>query len=563
MKFNIFICFACFVYMCVSVNTHYNECSVYIALIQPNINLVENLVLNTYNPNSDQYKQHLSYDEFTQLISIDSHIVKEIIDWVSHYNIYNCLNVYDSLVCQTPCTNIIQISDKQYVIQGMYKLHSNISFIITTGNASIARFSPIYTNKLKSDSIPYVNRNTLSELYNFTIDNSSNNFESIAVIEFGSPNGYSMKDLDKQNLYQDIDGVNVTNLNELGLKYYGIENELDIQTVVLGAYKYNLSVFNWEVQGWIYEWLIDYQIRIKNNQPIPYINSVSYGWNEQDQQAVTHFSSNMTSEMYVQRCNYEFAKLSYFGITFVIASGDTGSPQRTNPGCQTNIANPISPLYPGCSPWVLSVGATFQKDPKITNDGDEWCTNLGCIVGDVSQTRNINYNEMALEGVRWTSGGGCSFYSNVSEFQLPFTHTYFTSGVTLPPPTYYNQTTRCYPDIVANGHTAAIFVDGKPFAVDGTSLSTPTVAGMLVRLNVYLTQTNQTRIGYINPLLYYLSENQHTIFHDLVNGTTACTCDMCCNPHPQLGYIATKGWDPVFGLGSLNFGLLHSWFESQ
>ena len=45
------------------------------------------------------------------------------------------------------------------------------------------------------------------------------------------------------------------------------------------------------------------------------------------------------------------------------------------------------------------------------------------------------------------------------------------------------------------------------------------------------------------------NENQK-IFNDITVGYSYCTEVMCCGSN--FGYTATKGWDPVGGLGSPN-----------
>ncbi|KAF8835708.1 hypothetical protein BDN67DRAFT_403352, partial [Paxillus ammoniavirescens] len=61
---------------------------------------------------------------------------------------------------------------------------------------------------------------------------------------------------------------------------------------------------------------------------------------------------------------------------------------------------------------------------------------------------------------------------------------------------------------------------------------------------------NKGPIGFINPLIY--SANFTDGFHDITNGT-----NQGCG---TLGFNATKGWDPVTGLGTPNFpALLAKW----
>ena len=97
--------------------------------------------------------------------------------------------------------------------------------------------------------------------------------------------------------------------------------------------------------------------------------------------------------------------------------------------------------------------------------------------------------------------------------------------------------------------------------MDGTSASTPVFAGVLALLNSRRIENGLSSIGWATPQLYKM----HTkwgdeIFNDITKGDNHCCSSnnesalMCCDQ----GFNASKGWDPVTGLGSVNAGkLLH------
>jgi len=105
-----------------------------------------------------------------------------------------------------------------------------------------------------------------------------------------------------------------------------------------------------------------------------------------------------------------------------------------------------------------------------------------------------------------------------------------------------------------------IVVGGGNFPVGGTSQSAPTIAAVFGLLQVpYFAKTGGT-FGFLNPIIYYIQANYPNAFIDIVKGDNICTeggCSASCT-----GYLATKGWDPVTGVGSPNYPALLQAVES-
>jgi kumamolisin len=76
-----------------------------------------------------------------------------------------------------------------------------------------------------------------------------------------------------------------------------------------------------------------------------------------------------------------------------------------------------------------------------------------------------------------------------------------------------------------------ILVDGELMVIGGTSAVAPLWAGLVARCNQML----GARLGFINPSLYAI--NQNNGFRDITQGNNGA-------------YSATPGWDPCTGLGS-------------
>jgi kumamolisin len=187
------------------------------------------------------------------------------------------------------------------------------------------------------------------------------------------------------------------------------------------------------------------------------------------------------------------------GITITVAAGDSGSSDGVNDG-QNHVD------FPASSPHVLACGGTNL----IAN-------------GTVIQSETV-WNDGAQGG---STGGG---YSNL------FARPAWQSAVV-------TQNFRGVPDVAGDADPESgynIQVDGQPMVVGGTSAVAPLWAGLIAVLN----QQMNTRLGFVNPLLYAM--NQSAGFHDITQGNNGA-------------FPAKPGWDPCTGMGSPDgAGLLHA-----
>jgi hypothetical protein len=80
--------------------------------------------------------------------------------------------------------------------------------------------------------------------------------------------------------------------------------------------------------------------------------------------------------------------------------------------------------------------------------------------------------------------------------------------------------------------------------------------GMIALINSDLIKSNQSTLGWLNPLLY---KNSSFFIKDIREGNNKCTAGdeasvVCCDE----GFISTDGWDPATGWGSINYFSMHS-----
>ncbi|KAI4733476.1 subtilisin-like protein [Aureobasidium sp. EXF-12298] len=250
----------------------------------------------------------------------------------------------------------------------------------------------------------------------------------------------------------------------------------------------------------------------------PKVISTSYGYNEAD---LTPF--------YEKRQCDEYMKLGLMGTSVLYSSGDYGVAGNggqclnANGTYNSGKTGRFNPSFPATCPYVTAVGAT-QVIPG---------TNI------ITSLASGTQPEEACETVIYSGGG----FSNV--FPLP---SYQSSAVkswfkNYPPPygaDRFNNTqkTRGFPDVSANGANYVVAIDGTFALVYGTSASSPTFGSILTIINERRLQAGKSSIGFINPTLYAHPE----VLNDVTQGGN----QGCGTP----GFTASKGWDPVTGLGT-------------
>jgi tripeptidyl-peptidase-1 len=367
-----------------------------------------------------------------------------------------------------------------------------------------------------------------------------------SVVEYQDNAGFSNSDL---NLQQHSNGQlpkNITMINGTNEGLDG-ESELDVQLVSQIADGVNISYYN--SPYWVYSFAID----LYQSQNVPDVVSMSWGWAE-DRQCDIIDCSSITSQDYVNRVNMEYVKFGLRGISITVSSGDAGSPGRTGEDCEKD--RPMTAIFPGSSPYVLSVGASYLEDDNSSlSFHTDLCKNQSCAAG-------TNESIISFDNVGWTSGSGISNYTqSTPKWQKHLLHRYLHSGVKLPPRKNYNSNGRAYPDVTAVGHSCPTFIGGYLQKIDGTSCSSPVITGLLILINDYLVSQNKSKLGFANPLLYHIHRKCPQCFNDITNGHTWCTENQCCdNPH-YFGFQATKGYDLPSGLGSLNLGKIIEYLQ--
>ncbi|KJE97903.1 growth-inhibiting protein 1, variant [Capsaspora owczarzaki ATCC 30864] len=276
----------------------------------------------------------------------------------------------------------------------------------------------------------------------------------------------------------------------------GMEATLDVEYITAtGRNVTTWFVFESSLVNEGQEDFLKYLIGQLNTTNTPLVHSISYG-----------DIADTIPEDYKARVSIEFQKFGVIGRTIAIAAGDNGV------RCENNV---FSPEWPTSDPNVLSIGGTIAS----------------------GNTEHV-----------WADGGGG--FSNTfarPSYQSDAVAKYLSSGVA-PATSFFNSSSRAYPDIAAFAMGFEVFFDGAPATVGGTSAATPTWAGILSLLNDVRLNKGLPSLGFFNPLLYQLATQHPEAFHDITVGS---------NPFGSCpGFQATTGWDPASGWGTPNFGVL-------
>jgi len=290
--------------------------------------------------------------------------------------------------------------------------------------------------------------------------------------------------------------------------------------------------------------------------------SMSWGWTENQQCAITNCNGDSNSQ-YVSRVNTEWMKIGSRRVSLFAASGDQGAPGDNNAYCDAT--PPLTPIFPGDSPYVTSVGATMlvagssdveDEDGVVIAEKRDVGAAPICQIYQCATSTNeavCTYPTALI-----TTGGGFSIYTTRPSWQNTLVSAYLSSGVPLPPSQYFNAADRGYPDVAGLGHNYLIYIGGQWEVVDGTSCSSPVWAAITGLLNNARMNAGKAPLGFLAPTLYQAYAANANAFKQQTTGNNKCT-ESCC---AQYGYIAAKGWDPVTGLGTPNYPAILSYVMS-
>lgn len=422
------------------------------------------------------------------------------------------------------------------------------------------QFQKIEKNSTEEVVVPWV----INQKYNIK-DINVNQSTSIGIVQYKDNISFLPSDLsyfqNANNLPQNnvsLDHI-IGPFNSPPGEY---ESSLDIQYA--SGLTVNATDWFWTVKGWVLDFTLEfqrYQLQYGSSS-VPSVLSMSWGYTEDDQ---CEFTACYDSKKYVERCNVEFEIITGSGITILAASGDDGSAGQDNANCTSS--EPLDPLFPAVSPYVLAVGATMfvpsnqishvNEDLNSSSSPPPICDEFECVDANSVSEIACMYPKSKI-----TSGGGFSKYSSTPSWQSKQVRSYLQNPDIqnqLPPQKYYNSSNRAIPDISIIGNQFLIRLNHHWNIQDGTSCSTPVWAAIIALLNQKQHDLGLPTLGFINPLLYLAAEEDPSSFNDITVGNNHCTMEACC----EYGYPTAVGYDAVSGLGSINFANLANYIQKK
>jgi subtilase family serine protease len=247
------------------------------------------------------------------------------------------------------------------------------------------------------------------------------------------------------------------------------------------------------------------------------------------QYVVSHHLGNVLSQSYGEAESCEatsieqadhllFQQAEAAGMTVFASSGDEGAAQYTCDG--SSYLKAVS--LPASDPLVTGVGATSLTAAQPTGTYE---------------------SESAWNDAYGSSGGG---YSTI--FKRPaFQNGFVANAMRGVPDVSYSGDVNNGLLVAWSGGVAAN--EGTFYLFGGTSAGSPQWAAITALAD----QQNHHSAGDINNQLYAISHGPlyNSVFHDVTSGNnTVSLTDTAGNTVNITGYSATRGWDPVTGLGT-------------
>jgi subtilase family serine protease len=245
---------------------------------------------------------------------------------------------------------------------------------------------------------------------------------------------------------------------------------------------------------------------------------------------------------------YAFINAAKNGVTVLAASGDGGTANGTKaPVGKGGTLVPYPTVgWPASDPLVTGIGGTY-----LCTDASAPATGPRTTAGGPPATCAAFPTQAEIG---WTfSGGGFSHVFTKPDYQntLPTGSTAITATRGVPDVAFQASAgtgALVYLTLPPDGNSG-LLCGGAPcstgwYDIGGTSLSTPQWAGLVA----IAAQLNGGGLGLINPGLYKIGGDPQRYAADFYDITTGRNQADATIP----GYPATKGWDPITGLGTPN-----------
>lgn len=262
------------------------------------------------------------------------------------------------------------------------------------------------------------------------------------------------------------------------------------------------------------------------------------------------------------------------GISVVVAAGDSGSAGCDSPsstgrsGANTTKPASLGFAVSGTASTAYNVAVGGTQFNEGTSASTYWAaSNDSNGASALSYIPEVVWNESS-----YTTSGASSngLWAGAGGFSSVYATPSWQTGVGVPsvdPGTTAGHH-RYLPDVALSGaeHDAYIIVqNGQTVGVGGTSAGAPAFAGILALAN----QQAKGPTGNAAPVLYSVAAKVPTAFHDITTGTNAvpcvtgspnCTTASGATVGTMAGFTAGPGYDLATGLGSVDaYTLVTNW----
>jgi len=533
-----------------------------LALKQQNLDTLEKLFWEVSDPKHEKYQHFLTVEELDKMTGTSAEDVQKVREWLEsvmpkedHPKIE--MRGDSVLVTGLQASTIEKLfATKLYIYThknghtivrafGEYSIPQALEEIVefTEGITDFPMHRSSSIRKPTAASNVMIVPQSLASLYSFEDTKVSSSAKQMPA-EFQDDSSFSPTDLEtffKQTALPDQKVT--TKVGPFNDQYPDVEASLDTQYIT--AVGLGVDNWYWTSEGWMYTFATNL---VNNKGGVPNVVSMSWGWSEQQQCGVNGIveqeckTLGVDDVQYVDRVNTEFQKLGLMGVSLFASSGDSGANGRTDEMCTDKT---LHATFPAASAYLTAVGATQLTSTAQTDlkNPPPVCSSYKC----ASKGTEV---AVSFTQAGFTSGGGFSKYIKQPTYQTAAVSKYLKSGVELPPSTYYNAQGRGYPDVSAMGSNFLVYIEqeGGWMGVGGTSASSPTWGGVAGRLNDISIAKTGKPLGFMNQLLYQMQAEHPAAFTDVLKGDNKCTESGCASTCK--GFEATKGWDPVTGLGT-------------
>src|SRR5579884_528069 len=488
-----------------------------------NADQLDALLAAMYDPQSPQYRQYLTPDQFNQLFAPTASDVQQVVSFLQGQGLTvtnvapnNMLIDASGTVAQVQQAFGTQINNYRVGSHTFYanasppSLPASISALVTSvgGLDNSVQYRPLYRRALQAKLLSAASTSGLTPqdllgAYGAASLHSANILGDQQTVALFELDGYSPSDVAQYLQTYNLGTPNISTVQIDGFNGAAgggaIEVELDMEVVAAMAPHASQIVYEGPntTQG-----LNDTYNRIITDNKAQIV-SISWGLCE---------AASGPGEL--QTLDNMFKQGAAQGMTFFAASGDSGAYDCGD----SNLAVDS----PASDPYVTGVGGTTLQ---LSNG----------VYGSEAVWSNASQTTRSPKGAG--SGGGIS-----NTFKMPT----WQSGPGVQ--NQYSNGNREVPDISADADPAtgyAIYCTvtsaGCPstgwITVGGTSGAAPLWAGSMALVDQYLQAQGKARIGFANPTLYSLVGASNPAFHDVTTGN-------------NLYYPATASYDLASGLGS-------------